>query len=94
MPKKAGGPGGKKRERQGSVVARYAQKKAEEAVEQEKKEMAARMKELGVAIDESDAPPEIAPPAPTMSLSRWPRRSEAGRPHQPMPSSRSQDRWA
>ena len=67
MPKKAGGPGGKKRERQGSVVARYAQKKAEEAVEQEKKEMAARMKELGVAIDESDAPPEIAPPPPKRS---------------------------
>ena len=60
--KKAGGPGaGKKRERQGSVVARYAQKKAAEAVEQEKREMTARMKALGIAIDENDAPPEIAP---------------------------------
>ena len=66
--KKAGGPGaGKKRERQGSVVARYAQKKAAEAVEQEKREMAERMKALGIAIDENDGPPEIAPARPKPS---------------------------
>ena len=40
-----------KEKKTGGVIARYAQKKAAEALEREKQEMAARMRELGVEID-------------------------------------------
>ena len=46
--KKAGAAQGKGRQRQGSVNARYAQKKQEGAREQEKAAMAAQMKAMQV----------------------------------------------